>query len=151
MADIVDAPTRSAMMAGIRGKNTKPEMLVRRFLHRSGFRFQLHRKDLPGRPDIVLPRYRTVVEVRGCFWHRHENCRFAYMPKSNRAFWQAKLNGNRERDLRNLEKLRELGWRVIEVRECELDDHEVLGGLPDVIRAGPEVTFPMGGVMKSDT
>ena len=139
MADIVDAPTRSAMMAGIRGKNTKPEMLVRRFLHRSGFRFQLHRKDLPGRPDIVLPRYRTVVEVRGCFWHRHENCRFAYMPKSNRAFWEAKLNGNRERDLRNLEKLRELGWRVIEVWECELNDDDILNGLPDLIRNAPTV------------
>lgn len=135
MADIVDAPTRSAMMAGIRGKNTKPEMLVRRFLHRSGFRFQLHRKDLPGRPDIVLPRYQTVVEVRGCFWHRHKNCRFAYMPKSNRAFWQAKLNGNRERDLRNLEKLRELGWRVIEVWECELADDQALEELPALIRA----------------
>lgn len=139
MADIVDAPTRSAMMAGIRGKNTKPEMLVRRFLHRSGFRFQLHRKDLPGRPDIVLPRYRTVVEVRGCFWHRHENCRFAYTPKSNRAFWEAKLNGNRERDLRNLQKLRELGWRVIEVWECELADDQALVELPSLIRAGHDL------------
>lgn len=139
MADIVDAPTRSAMMAGIRGKNTKPEMLVRRSLHRSGFRFQLHRRDLPGRPDIVLPRYRTVVEVRGCFWHRHKGCRFAYMPKSNRAFWEAKLNGNRERDLRNLQKLRELGWRVIEVWECELADDQALEELPSLIRAGRDL------------
>ena len=122
-------------MASIRGKNTKPEMLVRRFLHRSGFRFRLHRQDLPGRPDIVLSRYRTVVEVRGCFWHRHKNCPFAYMPKSNRAFWQVKLNGNRKRDLRNLQKLRELGWRAIEVWECELADDQTLEKLPALIRA----------------
>lgn len=93
------------MMAAIRGKNTKPEIIVRRFLHRLGFRFRLHRRDLPGRPDIVLPKYRTVVEVRGCFWHRIEGCPFAYMPKSNRVFWEPKLNGNRERDRRNLREL----------------------------------------------
>ena len=139
MTDIVDAQTRSAMMAGIRGKNTKPEMLVRRFLHRSGFRFRLHSRDLPGRPDIVLSRYRTVVEVRGCFWHRHEDCPFAYMPKSNRAFWQAKLNGNRERDLRNLQKLRDLGWQAIEIWECELAEDRVLEALPPLIRAGPDL------------
>ncbi|MDE2663479.1 MAG: DNA mismatch endonuclease Vsr [Gemmatimonadota bacterium] len=135
MTDIVDARTRSAMMSGIRGKDTKPEILVRRFLHRSGFRFRLHHKDLPGRPDIVLPRYRTVVEVRGCFWHRHEDCPFAYMPKSNRAFWKAKLEGNRARDLRNLQKLRELGWKTIEVWECELAGDEILESLPALIRA----------------
>lgn len=127
-------------MAGIRGKDTKPEMLVRRFLHRSGFRFRLHRKDLPGRPDLVLPRYRTVVEVRGCFWHRHEGCPFAYMPKSNRTFWEAKLNGNRDRDLRNLQQLQELGWRAIEVWECELADDCVLEALPALIRTGPNPT-----------
>lgn len=123
------------MMAAIRGKNTKPEIIVRRFLHRLGFRFQLHRRDLPGRPDIVLPKYRTVVEVRGCFWHRHEGCRFAYMPKSNREFWEAKLNGNRERDRRNLRELASLGWRVIEVWECELGDDGILERLPGMIRA----------------
>ena len=123
-------------MAAIRGKNTKPEISVRRFLHRSGFRFRLHRPDLPGRPDIVLPKYRTVVEVRGCFWHRHERCPFAYTPKSNREFWKSKLNGNRERDRRNLLELAKLGWRAIEVWECELGDDEVLERLPGMIRAG---------------
>lgn len=135
MTDIVDPQTRSAMMAGIRGKDTKPEMIVRRFLHRSGFRYSLHRRDLPGRPDIVLTRYRTVVEVRGCFWHRHEGCPFAYMPESNREFWELKLNGNRDRDRRNLLKLRELGWRVIEFWECELADDVVLQELPSMIRS----------------
>ena len=135
MTDIVDPRTRSAMMAAIRGKNTEPEIVVRRFLHRLGFRFRLHRRDLPGRPDIVLPKYRTVVEVRGCFWHRHEGCPFAYMPKSNREFWEPKLNGNRERDRRNLHALAKLGWRTIEVWECELGDDGVLERLPGMIRA----------------
>ena len=121
-------------MAGIRGKDTKPEVIVRRFLHRLGFRFRLHRRDLPGRPDIVLPKYRTVVEVRGCFWHRHEGCRFAYMPKSNREFWESKLNGNRERDRRNLRELARLGWRAIEVWECELEEDRILERLPAMIR-----------------
>ena len=134
MTDIVDPRTRSAMMAAIRGKNTKPEIIVRRFLHRLGFRFRLHRRDLPGRPDIVLPKYRTVVEVRGCFWHRHEGCPFAYMPKSNREFWEAKLNGIRERDRRNLRELARLGWRAIEVWECELGENGVLERLPGMIR-----------------
>lgn len=135
MTDIVDPRTRSAMMAAIKGKNTKPEIIVRRFLHRLGFRFQLHRRDLPGRPDIVLPKYRTVVEVRGCFWHRHEGCPFAYMPKSNREFWESKLNGNRERDRRNLRELARLGWRAIEVWECELEEDRILERLPAMIRA----------------
>ena len=123
------------MMAAIKGKNTKPEIIVRRFLHRLGFRFRLHRRDLPGRPDIVLPKYRTVVEVRGCFWHRHEGCPFAYMPKSNRKFWASKLNGNRERDRRNLRELARLGWRAIEVWECELEEDRILERLPAMIRA----------------
>lgn len=122
-------------MASIRGKNTKPEIIVRRFLHRLGFRFQLHRRDLPGRPDIVLPKYRTVVEVRGCFWHRHEGCPFAYMPKSNQEFWEEKLNGNRERDRRNLRELTRLGWRVIEVWECELGGDGILEQLPGMIQS----------------
>ena len=140
MTDIVDSQTRSAMMSGIRGKNTKPEIVVRRFLHRMGFRFRLHRRDLPGKPDIVLPRYRTVVEVRGCFWHRHKGCPFAYTPRSNREFWETKLNGNRDRDRRNLRKLGEMGWRVIEVWECELADDQVLQALPSMIRSTPALS-----------
>ena len=140
MTDIVDSQTRSAMMSGIRGKNTKPEMVVRRFLHRMGFRFRLHRRDLPGRPDIVLPKHRTVVEVRGCFWHRHEGCPYAYTPKSNREFWETKLNGNRDRDRRNLRELRALGWRAIEIWECELADDRVLQALPSKIRSTPALS-----------
>ena len=106
-------------MAGIQGKNTKPELVVRRYLHRKGLRFRLHERKLPGRPDLVLSRYRTVVEVNGCFWHQHPGCRYAYMPASNQGFWKEKLAGNRLRDLRNWRALRRLGWRVIVVWECE--------------------------------
>lgn len=119
MVDIVDSQTRSRMMRGIRAENTRPEIMVRKWLHRSGFRFRLHRKDLPGNPDIVLPKYRAVILVHGCFWHRHQNCRLAYMPKSNEAFWRKKFTQNVHRDHRNIEKLISLGWRVFVVWECE--------------------------------
>src|SRR5687767_4100064 len=103
------------MMSGIKGKNTKPERLVRSFLHRRGLRFRLHDRSLPGRPDVVLRKYKAAVQVHGCFWHQHTGCRFAYMPANNRNFWQAKLLGNAERDARNDAALRELGWRVFTV------------------------------------
>lgn len=122
MADIVSPEQRSRNMARIRGKDTKPEMRVRSLLHRLGFRFRLHRRDLPGRPDIVLPRYRTVVFVHGCFWHRHPDCRYAYTPRSRVPFWTAKFAENVTRDSRNQEALVEAGWRVIIVWECELRD-----------------------------
>lgn len=136
MADIVDAATRSRMMSGIKGKNTKPELVVRRFLHRAGLRFRLHDKRLPGRPDIVLPRHCAIVHVHGCFWHQHSGCRFAYMPASNRAFWQSKLGANAERDRRKDEALRALGWRVFTVWECEAGEAAALVRLADVIRSG---------------
>jgi DNA mismatch endonuclease (patch repair protein) len=107
------------MMSAIRSRNTEPELLVRRFLHRRGFRFSLHRGELPGRPDIVLPKYNAVVLVHGCFWHRHPGCRYAYMPKGNRAYWATKLAGNVVRDARNRGDLRALGWRVFVVWECQ--------------------------------
>ncbi len=119
MPDIVDAWTRSRMMSGIRGSNTQPELRVRRFLHRHGFRDRLHVKDLPGRPDIVLPKYKAVVFVHGCFWHRHSGCPYAYRPKSNVEFWEAKLNSNAERDARVEQKLAEQGWQVLVVWECD--------------------------------
>lgn len=134
MADIVDAATRSRMMSGIRGRNTQPELLVRRYLHGQGFRYRLHDRRLPGRPDIVLPRYRTVVEVRGCFWHRHEGCRFAATPRSNTAFWQTKLQANVARDARNVAALEEAGWRVLVVWECEVKDDQVLARTAERIR-----------------
>jgi DNA mismatch endonuclease (patch repair protein) len=108
------------MMASIRGRDTQPELAVRRFLHRRGLRFRLYVRDLPGRPDIVLPRHRTVVFVHGCFWHRHEGCRFAYTPKSRQAFWLPKLLENVDRDARDQQRLRNLGWQIEVVWECEV-------------------------------
>ena len=111
---------RSRNMAAIRGKDTAPELAVRRILHAMGLRFRLHRKDLPGRPDIVLPKHRTVVFVNGCFWHRHEGCRYTTTPSTRQEFWQSKFAANVERDGRNRTDLQQLGWRVIVVWECEL-------------------------------
>lgn len=111
------------MMSGIRGKDTRPELLVRRALHRAGLRFRLASgRTLPGRPDIVLPRHRAAIFVHGCFWHRHPGCAFAYTPKSNRRFWLRKFAENVERDERNLRALRRLGWRTFVVWECSLTD-----------------------------
>ena len=120
-------------MSGIRGRDTKPELTVRRYLHARGLRFRLHVRELPGRPDIVLPRYRSVVFVHGCFWHRHPGCRFAYQPKSRREFWEAKLDGNAERDARHQLMLEAARWRVLTVWECETDDAR-LGRLVEEIR-----------------
>lgn len=120
MIDILTPERRSWNMSRIRGKDTKPERTVRSLLHRMGYRFRLHRKDLPGRPDIVLPKYRTALFVHGCFWHRHEACEFAYTPKTRKDFWSRKFAGNVERDRKNQEKLRQLGWNVICVWECEI-------------------------------
>ena len=111
-------------MSRIRSSNTKPEMAVRSLLHCAGYRFRLHRKDLPGKPDIVLPKYITVVFVHGCFWHRHEKCKYAYTPKSRIEFWEEKFKNNIERDKKNRKELESLGWKVIIVWECELSDSE---------------------------
>jgi len=110
---------RSWNMSRIRSTDTKPEMLVRSFLHRNGFRFRLHVKDLPGHPDIVLPKYKTVIEVRGCFWHRHPGCKYATTPSSNTEFWKQKFKQNIERDKQNGKKLKLLGWKLIVVWDCE--------------------------------
>jgi DNA mismatch endonuclease (patch repair protein) len=109
-------------MSGIRGKNTKPEIVVRRFLHRAGLRFRLHVRDLPGRPDIVLPRYGVAIQVHGCFWHAHSNCRFAAVPKTNAAFWRDKIAANVVRDKSTSRALRRLGWRVLVIWECQLQE-----------------------------
>ena len=109
-------------MSRIRGADTKPERAVRSLLHRCGFRFRLHRKDLPGRPDIVLPKHHAVILVHGCFWHRHEGCRFAYTPKSRAEFWEKKFSENVARDRRNVGALGNLGWRWLIVWECETRD-----------------------------
>jgi DNA mismatch endonuclease (patch repair protein) len=129
MADVVDRATRSRMMAGITGKNTKPELIVRKYLHRRGFRFRLHDKRLPGRPDLVFPKYRAVVQVHGCFWHQHRGCDFAYMPKTRVRFWRAKLGGNSSRDKRNNAALRRRGWRVATIWECEIQNEKALANV----------------------
>ena len=135
MADIVDRATRSRMMSGIKGKNTKPEIIVRSYLHRQGLRFRLHDRRLPGRPDLVLARYQAVVNVHGCFWHQHPGCQFACMPASNRFFWRTKLTGNAERDALNDAELRRRGWRVLTVWECEVSDEKKLARLARRIRS----------------
>lgn len=107
-------------MSRIRGKNTKPEILLRKLLHAAGFRFRLHVRDLPGKPDIVLRKYKTVIFVHGCFWHRHEGCEGATMPKTRTEFWTAKFEGTVQRDQRKREELEKAGWRVITAWECDL-------------------------------
>ena len=134
MADIVSKQKRSLMMSGIRGKNTKPERLVRSFLHRAGLRFRLHDRRLPGSPDIVLPRFKVAVLVHGCFWHRHTRCRFAYEPKSNQRFWNKKFAENVARDRKKISALRKAGWKVLTVWECQTSDRH-LGRL--LQRIGP--------------
>ena len=126
MTDIVNAARRSEIMSRIKRRNTKPELIVRRIAHGLGFRFRLHRGDLPGSPDVVFPRYRTVVFVHGCFWHRHDGCRYAYRPKSRIQFWTKKFEENVARDARNEMALRNLGWRVLVIWECETKDQAVV-------------------------
>jgi len=122
MVDVVDKATRSRMMAGIRGKDTKPEVDLRRALHRKGLRYRLHVSGLPGRPDIVLPRHRAAIQVHGCFWHRHQQCVFCTTPASNADFWKPKFRETLKRDKQNLRSLRKLGWRVAIVWECSVKD-----------------------------
>ena len=126
MTDIVDSKRRSALMARIRGRDTTPELAVRRIAHRMGLRFRLHRKDLPGRPDLVFPKHRLAVFVHGCFWHRHEGCRYASTPKSRGVFWTEKFAANVERDARQEAALRALGWRVLVIWQCETGDERAV-------------------------
>ena len=119
MADIVTKAKRSEMMAGIKGKDTKPEIIIRKSLHRLGFRYKLHDKTLPGKPDLVFPKYKSIIEINGCFWHLH-NCHLFKWPRSRKEFWKEKLEKNKERDQRNREELNALGWRLLVVWECAL-------------------------------
>lgn len=119
--DIWSKKKRSEVMSNIKGKNTKPEMILRSQLFRQGFRFRVHKKDLPGKPDIVLPKYKTVIFVHGCFWHYHRDCRDGRIPQSNNAFWKVKLEKNVERDAKHIVDLGKLGWNVIIVWECEIE------------------------------
>ncbi|MDE0693022.1 MAG: DNA mismatch endonuclease Vsr [Gammaproteobacteria bacterium] len=120
MADTVDAATRSRIMASIRGKDTKPEMVLRKSLHARGFRYRLHGKGLPGKPDMVFRRFNAVCFVHGCFWHHHEGCRFATTPATRPDYWLSKFEGNQARDKAATRSLQESGWRVAVVWECDL-------------------------------
>lgn len=137
MVDVVSPAVRSAMMSSIRGRDTKPELAVRRYLHGLGFRYRLHLKSLPGSPDIVLPKYRVVILIHGCFWHRHRGCKYCATPSTNIAKWTEKFESNIARDERNLQRLREQNWRMVVIWECGLkhgDPAEALSWLPDVVR-----------------
>lgn len=125
MADVVDKATRSRMMSGVRTQNTKPELLLRSRLHAKGFRYRLHVRTLPGRPDLVLSRLQAVVFVHGCFWHRHRNCRWSNLPKTNTDFWKNKLAKNTIRDRRTIAQLISMGWRVAEIWECSLKPERI--------------------------
>lgn len=118
------SPQRHKNMAAIKGRDTKPEMTVRRHLWRRGFRYRVNDKRLPGHPDIVLTSYHTVIFIHGCFWHAHEGCRHFRIPKTNQEFWTAKFQRNRERDIRDHEALKAMGWSILVVWECQLRDHE---------------------------
>ena len=126
MTDVFSKEKRSRIMSRVGGKDTKPELAVRSMLHRMGFRFRLHRPDLPGKPDIVLPKYKKVVFVHGCFWHGHKGCPRAKRPTTNSRFWETKLNKNMERDKKNLAALNAMGWEALIVWTCEVKDTERL-------------------------
>lgn len=126
MTDTLTPEERSKRMSLIRSKDSSPEMKLRSLVHKMGFRYRLHVKDLPGTPDLVFPSRRAVIFMHGCFWHRHEGCKLARLPKSKLDFWKPKLEENRKRDIRNQNQLKELGWRVLVVWECEMSNHELV-------------------------
>ncbi|OCA75431.1 very short patch repair endonuclease [Chryseobacterium arthrosphaerae] len=125
MSDKHTPEQRRFNMQQIKGTNTKPEILLRRLLFSKGFRYRINNKNLPGKPDIVLKKYKTVIFVNGCFWHGHENCRYYVIPKTRTEFWTDKINGNKKRDKKNTELLIQMGWKVITVWECELKKDKV--------------------------
>ncbi|QZD86722.1 very short patch repair endonuclease [Qipengyuania psychrotolerans] len=131
MADFVSREKRSRIMKGVKQKDTKPEIAVRKLLHSLGLRFRLHRKDLPGRPDLVLARHKTAIFVHGCFWHQHDACKEGRIPSSNREYWEPKLTRNVERDRQSIEALESLGWTVRVIWACELNG---MGDLREKLR-----------------
>jgi DNA mismatch endonuclease (patch repair protein) len=140
MADVHSKEVRSYNMSRIRSKNTKPEMLVRKFLHKKGFRYRLHVKDMPGKPDIVLPKYKTVIFIHGCFWHGHEGCKYYVVPKTRTEWWLNKITGNINNDTKAEKNLRSDGWNIIKLWECELKKITVevtLSHLEDTLKSYP--------------
>jgi len=120
MADVHTKKQRSYNMSQIRSKNTKPELIVRSWLHKQGYRFRLHDKKLPGKPDIVLKKYKTVIFVHGCFWHGHKNCKYYVVPKTRTKWWLDKINGNKARDKNTQRELKKLGWKIINIWQCKI-------------------------------
>lgn len=138
MTDIVSPATRSRMMSGIRCKDTLPEIIVRKWLYSRGYRFRLHRKDLPGKPDIVLPKYHAAIFVHGCFWHQHPGCRYAAVPASRTAWWMEKFRQNRERDTLVAKRLEDMGWNVLIIWECEIKNGKFTDILEDFLQPSGE-------------
>lgn len=138
LIDTVSKSIRSSIMSRIRAKNTKPEKIVRSFLHSKGLRFRLHVKGMAGTPDLLLPKYKTAIFVNGCFWHGHENCKYSRTPKSNTEFWNAKITRNKERDSRKANELKAIGWRVIIFWECQTTQEK----LEDLVNAIKYTTKP---------
>jgi DNA mismatch endonuclease (patch repair protein) len=146
MADIVSPEQRSRMMSGIRGKGTKPEALVRKALTVLGYRYRLHRPDLPGSPDIAMPGRKIAIFAQGCFWHMHQSCCFAKMPSTRPDFWRKKLTGNAARDQATVAKLISMGWRALWVWECALRDAATLNKLPSLLQTWIEGEDPFGEI-----
>lgn len=133
MADVHDIKTRSYNMSRIKSGDTKPEMLVRKFLHANGFRYSLHSKKLPGKPDIVLAKYKTVIFVNGCFWHGHDGCKYFVVPKTRTDWWMEKINQTKANDKKNIEMLTKAGWKVLQIYECTLKPKNIQITLQDLI------------------
>lgn len=134
MADVHDKATRSYNMSRIKGKDTKPEMLVRKFLHANGYRYRLHTKDLPGKPDIVLPKYHTVIFINGCFWHGHQGCKYFTIPKTKTEWWTNKINTNIANDKKAIEALSKDGWKIITIWTCELKPDKLENTLISILK-----------------
>ena len=144
MTDVVSPSIRSRLMSGIGGKNTKPELLVRKALFAAGYRFRLHRRDLPGSPDVVLPGRKVAIFVHGCFWHMHAGCKNAKLPATRPEFWKTKLQGNVDRDVRAVEALLSQGWRVLTVWECATRNAALMDSLSATMKAWIEGDQPQG-------
>jgi len=134
MADVHTPEQRSYNMSRIKSGNTKPEMLVRKYLHALGYRYKLHDKTLPGKPDLVLPKYRTVIFIHGCFWHGHKNCKYYVVPKTKTEWWLAKINGNIANDVKAMKALKKEGWKVITIWECDLKPKKVEKTLENLVK-----------------
>jgi len=134
MADVHNKTTRSYNMSRIRSAHTKPEIAVRKFLHARGFRYTLHNKKLPGKPDIVLPKYKTIVFIHGCFWHGHDNCKYYVVPKTRTEWWLNKINTNKNNDSKAVAALKKEGWKIITVWECDLKSAKIDETLASLVR-----------------